>query len=94
MGAADLYIDQGGSGCPDIGKYLLGSGAIGPAIRVRDMSPEAAYEEGVGRIPPQGGGQADRTDDVEGEVQRLGLTPYGGCDDRGRVAGVGDLGLL
>ena len=40
---------------------LLGGGAIGPAVRVRDMSPDATYEEGVGWIPPQGGPQADRT---------------------------------
>ena len=33
---------------------LIGSGAISPAIWVRDMSTDAAYEEGVGRIPPQG----------------------------------------
>ena len=93
MGAADLYIDQGGSGCPDIGTDLLGGGAIGPAIRIRDMGPDAAYEEGIGRIPPQGGPQADGTAAVEGAVQRLGLTPYGGCNGRGEVAGVGDLRL-
>ena len=55
MGAADSYIDQGGSGCPDIGTDLLGVGAIGTAIRVRDMGPDAAYEEGIGRIPPRSG---------------------------------------
>ena len=38
--------------CPDIGKYLLGGGAIGLAIKVRDMGPDAAYKDGVGRIPP------------------------------------------
>ena len=57
MGASDSYIDQGGRRCPDIGKYLLGSDAIGPTIWVRDMGPDAAYEEGVGRIPPQDGPQ-------------------------------------
>ena len=54
LGAAESYIDQGGSGCPDIGTYLLDGGAICPAIRVRDIGPDAAYEEGVGRISPQG----------------------------------------
>ena len=43
LGVADSYIDQGGSGCPDIGTYFLCGGAIGPAIRVRDMGPDAAY---------------------------------------------------
>ena len=51
MGAADLGIDQGGSGCPDIGTYLLGSGVIGPDIWVRYMGPDTAYAEGVGKFP-------------------------------------------
>ena len=52
VSAADSYIDQGGSRCPYIGTYLLGGGAIGLTIWFRDMGPDAAYEEGVGRIPP------------------------------------------
>ena len=52
MGATESYIDQGERGCPYIETYLLGGDAIGPAIRVRDMVPEAAYEYGVGRITP------------------------------------------
>ena len=31
---------------------LKSGGAIGPAIRVRDMGLDAVYEDGVGRIPP------------------------------------------
>ena len=38
---------------------LLGAGAIGNTIRVREMSPDTTYEEGVGQISPQGGPQAD-----------------------------------
>ena len=53
--AADSDIDQGGSGCPDIRIYILGGGAISPDKWVRDMGPDTTYEEGVGRIPPQGG---------------------------------------
>ena len=52
MDAADLGIDQVGGGCPDIGAYLLGIGAIVPAIRARDMGPDTAYAEGVGSFPP------------------------------------------
>ena len=52
VGAADLGVDQGGSGLTDIGTDLLGSGAISPAIQVRDMGPDTAYTEGVGRFPP------------------------------------------
>ena len=93
MGAVDSYIDQGGSGCPDIGTDLLGVGAIGTAVRVRDMGLDAAYEEGIGRITPQVCLQDDGTSAVEGAGRRLGLPPYGGCDGGGGVAGVGDLRL-
>ena len=58
------------------------------------MGPDAAYEEGIWRIPPQGGPPADGTAALEGEGRRLGLPPYGGCDGGGGVAGVGDLRLL
>ena len=94
MGATESYIDQGERGCPYIETYLLGGDAIGPAIRVRDMVPEAAYEYGVGRITPQGGLQADRTSAVDGAGQSLGLPPYGGLYGADGVAGVGDLSLL
>ena len=52
IGAAESDIEQVGSGCPDIGINLLGSGAIGPDIRVRYMGPDSVFEEGVGKIPP------------------------------------------
>ena len=75
-------------------EYLLGSGAIVPAIRVRDMGTDTTYAEGVGQFPPWGSPQADETETVEGAVQSLGLTPTGGCNVGGRVAGGGDLRLL
>ena len=40
LGADDSGNEQGGSGCPDIGAYILGGGRIGPDIRVRDMGPD------------------------------------------------------
>ena len=52
MGAAESCIEQGGIVCPDIGTDLLGSGAICPVIRVRDMGPDTAYAEVFGWIPP------------------------------------------
>ena len=52
MGAYDLGIEQVGSGWPYIGTDLIGGSAIGPDVWVIDMGPDAAYEEGVGRIPP------------------------------------------
>ena len=51
--------------------YLLGGGTIGPAIWVRDMSTDAAYKEGFGQIPPQGGLRDDGMATVEGSVWRL-----------------------
>ena len=66
MGVADSYIDQGEIRCPDTGTDLLGGGAIGTDVLVRDMGPDAAYEEGIGRITPQGCLQADGTAAVEG----------------------------
>ena len=55
MGAAGSDIDQEGSGWTYIGINLLGGGAIGPNVRVRDMGPYLTHEEGVLQIPPQGG---------------------------------------
>ena len=72
MVASNLGVNQGGSGCPEIGTDILGGGAIGPAIRVRDMGPDTANSEGFGRIPPQGGPHADGTATAEGMGQRLG----------------------
>ena len=78
---------------PVHGTDIFFGGTIGPAIRVRDMGPETAYAEGVWRIPPYGGLQADGTETAEGTGQRLGLTPYEVCDDRGEFSGGGELRL-
>ena len=93
MGAADSDIDQEGNGCPDIGTYLLGSGAIGLDVRVRDMGTDTVHEEGVGRIPPQGGPQADGAETAEGAGRRRDLLPDGGCDGGDGFSGGGDLCL-
>ena len=55
-----MGIEQVGVGCPDLGTDILGGGAVGPAIRIIEVGDEATYWECVGRIPPQGGTQADR----------------------------------
>ena len=57
------------------------------------MSPDAAYEEGVGQIPPQGGPQAEREATAEGAGWSLVLPPSGGCNGGGGFAGGGDLRL-
>ena len=66
VGVSESDIDQRGIGCPYIGTYLLGSGAIGSSIQVIDMGTDAAYEKGVGQIPPLGGLQYYRMEAVEG----------------------------
>ena len=57
------------------------------------MSHDAAYEECVGQIPPQGGPHDEGTPTTEGSVQMLGLPTSGGCDGRSGVAGDVDLRL-
>ena len=50
MDVDDSGIEKGGSGLPDIGTYLVVSGAIITSIRVRDMGPDTDYAEGFGQI--------------------------------------------
>ena len=57
------------------------------------MGPEAAHEEGVGKIPPQGGLQADGVATVEGVGRRLGLPPSGRYNNRGGLTIGGELCL-
>ena len=52
VGVADSYFEYGGSGCPDLGTDLLGVSTIFHALQVGYMGPDAAHEEGAGRIPP------------------------------------------
>ena len=42
------------------------------------MGPDAAHEEGAGRIPPQGVPQADKAATIEMTGQRLDLRTSGG----------------
>ena len=58
------------------------------------MGPDASHEEGVGRIPPQGGPQDDGEATVERTERSVVLTPAGGFDDGGGIARDGDLQLL
>ena len=59
MVKADAGLEQGGGGCPDLGPYLLGGGAVGPVVRIRNVGDNVVHLEGVGRIPPQDVPQAD-----------------------------------
>ena len=60
VGKADAGLEKGGGGCTDLGTNLIGGGTVGTAIWIRDLGDDATYQEGVGRITPQGGPQDDR----------------------------------
>ena len=91
VGAADSGNEQGDRGCSDIRAYLLGSGTIGAAIRVRDLGPYPAYAEGAGQISTQGCPQTDGAATAEGTGRRLGIPTSGRRDGGGGVTGCGEL---
>ena len=94
MGAAVLGAEQGGRGCLDLGEDLRGGGSGGHALRVGDVGIDTVYQEGVGRIPSQGGPQADRETTSERTGQWMDVSPTGGSDGGGGIIGGGDLRLL
>ena len=59
VGVAVQGVDQGGCRCLDIGEDLCGSAASGHDIRVVDVVNDKLSWDSFGRIPPQGGPQAD-----------------------------------
>ena len=60
VGEADKGLEHGGGRCPDLRPYIIGNCAVGPDIQIRDVGDDATHQEGVGRIPPQGGPHDDR----------------------------------
>ena len=62
---------------PYLGPDLLGGGSVGHDIRVKDMGDDTPHWEGFGRIPPQGGTQADREATWEREGWCMGTHPAG-----------------
>ena len=59
MGAAFQGVEQGWFVCPYLGDNLRGSGSVGSVVWVIYMGDDTTYWEDSGRIPPQGGPQAD-----------------------------------
>ena len=57
------------------------------------MGDNTTHQEGVGRIPPQGGPQFDKDATSEREGRCVGMPPTGGRDVRVRTAGSGYLRL-
>ena len=57
------------------------------------MVHDPPYWEGIGRISPQGGPQADGEETSEREGRHVGIPPAGGRYDGGGTVGGGDLRL-
>ena len=91
VGGDYANIDQGGGGCPDLKPDIIGCGAVGPVVRVRDGGDDIVNWEDVRRIPSQGGLQADREATSEREGRILDIPPSGGRDGGSGTAGGGDL---
>ena len=94
MGAADEGYKQGGFKFPNLRPDLLGRSPVGHAVRVGDVCHYPSYWEGVGRIPPQGGLQADREATLVSKVQSMGIPPAGVRNGRGGDSRGGDLILM
>ena len=48
VGKADMGLEQGRGGFPDLGPDILGSGSVGYFVQVRYVGDDAAHREGVG----------------------------------------------
>ena len=59
MGAADEGAGQREGRCPDLKLDIFDGSPVNNALRVRDMGNDPTHQEGVGKIPPQVGPQAD-----------------------------------
>ena len=94
VGADDSILELGWCGFPDLGEDLPGSGSVGHNLLVRDVGHDTPHWEGLGRIPPQGGPQADGEETSERTGRSMGLPPAGGSDDRGGTTVGGDVRLL
>ena len=70
-------IGKGVCGCPYARNNLCGSGPGGSPPWVGYVGDDTAHCEGFGRIPPQGGQQANGTATLDREGQEVGVSPAG-----------------
>ena len=59
MGKDVEYYRAGGSGHPELRKFLQGGGSIKPTVRRGVLGDVPSYWEGPGRVPQQGGPPAE-----------------------------------
>ena len=71
----------------------FGGSSVGNDLQVRDVGHDTTHWEGFGRFLPQGGPQADGEATSERTGLRMGLSPAGGRDGGGSIAGSGYLFL-
>ena len=89
VGEADAGVEKVGGVCPYLGPDILGAGSVVPVVQAGDVVYDTAHREGVGRIPPQGGPQADIEPTLEREGWSVGIPPDGGRDGGSGTAGGG-----
>ena len=77
MSATVQGIRKGGRRCIDLRKNIRGRGPGSPVLWVGDVGNDTTHWEGVERIPPQGGPQAEGTEILEGKGWEVGIPPYG-----------------
>ena len=77
MGATDESSGKRGCRCLYLGTNILGNGTVSVGVWVGDMGDDPTHWEGVGRIPPQGGPQADGEAALAGEGQCVDINPAG-----------------
>ena len=65
VGATDLGVGKRAWGLLDLGKYIRVSGPGSLDVCFGDVGDDTAHWEGFGRIPQQGGTQADSTATAE-----------------------------
>ena len=66
VGVTIYGVGKGGRGCPDLAKNTRVSVPGSSTVWVRDVGNDTEHWEVFGRIPPQGGPQADRKETLEG----------------------------
>ena len=93
VGTNEKRAEQGGCGCPGLGKYLLRGVPVGHVVRVGDVGHYPTHWEDFGRIPPQGGPQADGEATSTRKGQCMGIPPSGGNSGGCKTEGGGDLRL-
>ena len=69
------------------GPDILGGGAVGHDLRVKDVGHDTPHWEGFGLITTQGGPQADGEANSKRAGRRMVLYPDGGSNIGGGVAG-------